>query len=275
VKSWSKHPLRVTGRFLWLGGEVILAALNYARWCVFRSSAILPMARATWLQESSRRVLRIFGTETSVVGTIPSSGLLVCNHLGYLDILVLAALTPTRFVAKSEVRSWPVFGWFARLAGTIFVERNKRSQAARAAEEIGAALREGSLVVLFPEGTSSGGETVLPFKSSLLEPAVRNLQALTAGLIDYDLADGDVSDEVCYWKDMTLVPHLINLLSKRAVYAFVHFTEARQETTNRKALARQLHAQVLRLKSVGFHFVELNGDRLEAKRFTARPTIWQ
>jgi len=207
------------------------------------------MARAAWLQQSSRRVLRIFGTETSVVGSIPQNGLLVCNHLSYLDILILAALTPSRFVAKSEVRNWPVFGWFARLAGTIFVERSKRSQAARAAEEIGVALGEGPLVVLFPEGTSSGGETVLPFKSSLLEPAARNLHALAAGLISYDLTDGDVSEEVCYWKDMTLVPHLINLLSKRRIHAFVHFTEARQETTERKALARRLHSEVVRLKT--------------------------
>ena len=103
-------------------------------------------------------------------------------------------------------------------------------------------------MVLFPEGTSSGGETVLPFKSSLLEPATRNSQPVTAGLIAYDLIDGDVSEEVCYWKDMTLLPHLINLLSKRTVHAFIQFTETRQETTNRKALALQLHSEVLSLK---------------------------
>jgi 1-acyl-sn-glycerol-3-phosphate acyltransferase len=174
---------------------------------------------------------------------------LVCNHLSYLDVLVLAALTPSRFVAKSEVRNWPVFGWFACLAGTIFVERNKRSQVARSAEEMAAALQQGSLMVLFPEGTSSGGETVLPFKSSLLEPATRNSQPVTAGLIAYDLIDGDVSEEVCYWKDMTLLPHLINLLSKSIVHAVVCFTEARQETRDRKILARQLHSEVLRLKT--------------------------
>ena len=142
-----------------------------------------------------------------------------------------------------------MFGWFAHLAGTIFVERSKRSQAARAAEEIGDALGERPLVVLFPEGTSSGGETVLPFKSSLFEPAARHRPALTAGLIAYELADGNVSEEVCYWKDMTLVPHLLNLLSKRTLQACVHFTEARQETTDRKALARRLHSEVVRLKT--------------------------
>jgi 1-acyl-sn-glycerol-3-phosphate acyltransferase len=193
-------------------------------------------------------MLRVFQVETQVAGGIPTAGLLACNHLSYLDVLVLAGMTPSQFVAKSEVSRWPVFGWFARLAGTIFVNRGKPSQAAQSADEIAAALRGGGLVVLFPEGTSSGGETVLPFKSSLLEPATREAYALTAGLIAYELPDGDVSEEVCYWKDMTLVPHLINLLSKRAIRASVRFTEFRRSSTNRKELARQLRSEVLKLK---------------------------
>ena len=250
MKSWAKHPLRVSGRLLWLGGEIVLAALNYARCYAFSAPATLPMARAVWLQQTSRRVLKIVRMQMSGAGNVPSRGLLVCNHLSYLDVLVISALTPSRFVAKSEVRNWPVFGWFARLAGTIFVERNIRSHAAQSAQDIGAALADGSLVVLFPEGTSSGGETVLPFKSSLLEPAARNLHPLTAGLIGYELTDGDVSEEVCYWKDMTLLPHLINLLSKRTIHAFFHFTETRQQAMDRKVLARQLHWELLRLKNV-------------------------
>ena len=111
-------------------------------------------------------------------------------------------------------------------------------------DEITAALGAGVLVVLFPEGTSSGGESVLPFKSSLLEPATRQSHSLTAGHLRYDLRDGNASEEVCYWKDMTLLPHLINLLSK----ASVRFTRIGRGSTNRKELARQLHSEVLRLK---------------------------
>lgn len=249
MKSWARHPLRVTGRLLWLGGELLLAAIGYATRCVFQSHESLPLVRAKWLQRSSRRMLRIFQVQTHVAGGIPTNGLLVSNHLSYLDVLVLATITPSQFVAKSEVRHWPVFGWFARLAGTIFVNRSKPSQAAESADKIAAALRDGALVVLFPEGTSSGGETVLPFKSSLLEPAMRNVHALTAGVIAYHLSNGDVSEEVCYWKDMTLLPHLINLLSKRAIRASVGFTELRQGSSNRKELARQLHSEVLKLKA--------------------------
>jgi 1-acyl-sn-glycerol-3-phosphate acyltransferase len=253
MKSWAKHPRRVSGRLLWLGGELLLAAIAHARHFAFRSPPSSPMARAEWLQRLSGRLLRTFHIKTRAIGSVPTAGLLVCNHLSYLDIIVLASLTPCLFVAKDEVRRWPVFGWFARRAGTIFVHRNKSSQAAQSAKEIAAALRGGALVVLFPEGTSSGGETVLPFKSSLLEPATRDTHALTAGLVAYELADGSVSEDVCYWKNMTLVPHLINLLSKRAIRAAVGFTEIRRASASRKELARQLHSEVLRLKeSVAF-----------------------
>ncbi len=130
----------------------------------------------------------------------------------------------------------------------MFVHREKRTQASRSVDEIEVALHTSALLVLFPEGTSSGGETVLPFKSSLLEPAARQTYSLNAGLLRYELGDGDVSEEVCYWKDMTLVPHLINLCSKRAVQASVHFNHLREGNADRKQLARQLHAEVLRMK---------------------------
>jgi 1-acyl-sn-glycerol-3-phosphate acyltransferase len=174
--------------------------------------------------------------------------LLVCNHLSYLDILVLASLTPAIFVAKWEVKFWPVLGWFARLAGTVFVNRQRRTHVGQVADEIQAALNQGALVILFPEGTSSGGETVLPFKSSLLEPVTRQTHSLSAGLIQYELEGGDVSEEICYWKDMTLVPHLVNLLSKQTSRASVHFTPLLGGSTDRKELAKQLHSEVLRLK---------------------------
>ena len=248
MNSWLKHPLRVTGRLFWLGGELFLAAFNYGIHCALCPRELLPSARAAWLQSSSRRLLRVFRIETQFNGNIPSSGLLVCNHLSYLDILVLSALAPCVFVAKREVKHWPVFGWFAKLAGTVFVHREQRAQTGEMVDKIETALQTGALVVLFPEGTSSDGESILPFKSSLLEPAARQTHPLTAGFLRYELGDGDVSEEVCYWKDMTLVPHLINLCSKRAVQASVHFSQLREGSADRKQLARQLHAEVLRMK---------------------------
>jgi 1-acyl-sn-glycerol-3-phosphate acyltransferase len=179
-----------------------------------------------------------------VLGQIPERGFVVCNHLSYMDILVISALAPVTFVAKREVRSWPVFGWFAQLAGTLFVHRESRTHVGQVADEIETALNQGAVVVLFPEGTSSDGKTVLPFRSSLLEPAARNGHQVTSALITYELADGDVGEEVCYWKDMTLLPHLLNLMSKQSLRARIQFAPSPTVTDDRKELARRLHAEV-------------------------------
>lgn len=249
MKSWLKHPLRVTIRLLWLVGELVLGALLYLFHCALRSAETAPRRRAQWLQWLCRRVLRVFGAHVDLVGAAPQRGLVVSNHLSYLDIVVLGAGSPTVFVAKQEVAGWPVFGWFARLAGTVFVNRESRSQVGEVAGEIERRLNQGALVVLFPEGTSSDGQTVLPFKSSLLEPAVRLTHPLTTALIQYELSGGDVGEEVCYWKDMTLVPHLINLLSKQGLRASVSFAASQAGGADRKQLARQLHAEILQMKA--------------------------
>lgn len=246
MKALFRHPFRVVGRLLWMNAEFLLITVVFALRCGFRRSTI--MERASWLQYATRRFLRIFAATVHTSGPVPSNGLLVCNHLSYVDILVLASLTPAVFVAKREVKSWPVFGWFAKLAGTLFVDRERRTRVGQTAAEIQSALDQGALVILFPEGTSSNGETVLPFKTSLLEPATRQTHALFAGLIQYQIDDGDVGEEVCYWKDMTLVPHLINLFSKRTINASVRFKQLREGSTDRKELAKQLHSEILRLK---------------------------
>jgi 1-acyl-sn-glycerol-3-phosphate acyltransferase len=240
--------LRVAARSLWLAAELFLALLKFAALLVAQAGMPNRETRARWLQHLCRRLLRVFQLRPRVTGPIPSSGLLVCNHLSYLDIIVLGATTPCVFVSKCEVRSWPVFGWFASLAGTLFVRRDQRSDLARMKGEMRQALDTGSLVVLFPEGTTSDGRAVLPFKSSLLEPATRLPHGLSAGLIEYALRDGSVADEVCYWRDMTLAPHLLNLLGKRGLHARLSFLKLPRLSPDRKQLARQLHAEVVRLK---------------------------
>jgi len=246
------HPLRVVSRVAWLAWELFLISVLYVFRVLFRRGQPLIEARAHWLQQGCRRVLRVFNAEIRSVGKVPETGLLVSNHLGYLDILVFSALTPAIFVAKSDVKHWPIFGWFARLGGTLFADRKRRLQVGELTKELRSVLDSGTLVILFPEGTSSDGQTVLPFKSSLLEPATGCCHALTASLIAYRLEDGNVGEEVCYWKDMTFVPHLINLLSKKRVEVSVRFSELRKGSTNRKELARQLHAEVLKLKQLHY-----------------------
>ncbi len=130
-------------------------------------------ARTEWLHRWCRFACRVLGIRVTTLGAMPRSGLLVCNHLSYLDIIVLSSIRPCIFVAKRDVAGWPLFGWLAHAAGTIFVDRQRPLATAFAVNRIHAAIATGLPVVLFPEGTSSDGSTVLPFKSSLLESAVQ------------------------------------------------------------------------------------------------------
>jgi 1-acyl-sn-glycerol-3-phosphate acyltransferase len=245
------HPLRVAGRLVWLAAEVGAASVSFVLgWLPGGAEHSRLERRALWLQRSCRRVLRILNVDIQVAGPVPQEGLLISNHLSYLDILVLSSLTPALFVAKREVRGLPVFGWLAAWGGTLFIDRERRSDVARLNQEIKTVLRNKVVLVLFPEGTSSDGQTVLPFKSSLLEPAAQGNHDLSVSRISYCLRDGKVEEEVCYWRDMTMLPHVINLLSKRAVEASVSFNRIRECSADRKELARQMHAEILRLQSV-------------------------
>ena len=215
---------------------------------LLRHGSKLPqLTRSRWLQWCSRRTLRVFSVCFESHGPLPQAGLLVCNHLTYLDILVLVALTPAVFVSKAEVQNWPVFGWFAKRSGTLFVDRSRRSDVTRMNAEIDRTLAGGNVLVLFPEGTSWNGREILPFKSSLLEPIVGSKQPLSVGRITYALDDGTVEQDVCYWGEMTFLPHFLNLMTKRHIRARVTFAPIPQPAADRKELARQLYAEVVRL----------------------------
>ena len=110
----------------------------------------------------------------------PSRGLLVSNHLSYLDILIYSAAAPCVFVSKAEVAKWPYFGFAARQAGTIFIDRTKRVSAQNVVQEIDRRFGEDVPVLFFPEGTSSDGVRVMHFHSALFQPAVRNSAPVTA-----------------------------------------------------------------------------------------------
>jgi 1-acyl-sn-glycerol-3-phosphate acyltransferase len=206
-------------------------------------------ARVAWLHHWSRFACRVLGIRVTTRRSMPSSGLLVSNHLSYIDIIGLSSIRPCVFVAKRDVASWPLFGWLAHAAGTIFVDRERRLSSQKAVNVIGDAIAGGSVVVIFPEGTSSDGSTVLPFKSALLESAVQLRCPIAAASIDYHLDDGSVADEVCYWRDMTLVPHLLNLFFKREIRASYSFSPAKIRVGSRKQIARELRDQIMSMRS--------------------------
>ena len=206
-------------------------------------------ARAGWLHRWSRFACRVMGIRITTRGAMPASGLLVSNHLSYLDVLVLSSIRPCVFVAKRDVAGWPFFGWLARSAGTIFVDRENRLSSPAVVDLVRATLASGSVVVLFPEGTSSDGSTVLPFKSALLESAVQLRCPVASASIQYALDNGSVADQVCYWRDMMLVPHLLNLFFKREIRSKCSFSVPKIRSGNRKEIACELRDEVMSMRS--------------------------
>ena len=175
------------------------------------------LQRADWLHRSCKSVLDAMDIRCRVEGTAPSSGLLVANHLSYLDILVLGATTPCCFVSKREVRKWPIFGLFGALGGTLFLDRASRVSAARTATAIEQRLTLSLPIVLFPEGTSTDGSTVLPFHSWLFEPLVECGAYITVASLRYQ-TDGNKSErDLCWFGDASFLPHLFSVLTGETI----------------------------------------------------------
>jgi 1-acyl-sn-glycerol-3-phosphate acyltransferase len=155
------------------------------------------------------------------------------------------------------VRAWPGFGLLAAYGGTIFIERGSRSSAAEAALKIEYALRVGVTVVLFPEGTSTDGSTLLPFHSFLFEPAVQAESFVTASAVRYRAQDADESD-LCYYGEIHFVPHLLQTMGRREVHGGVRFDARPHIYSSRKQAANDTWERVarLRLRADASPFVE-------------------
>ena len=207
-------------------------------------------SRARWQNRISRRYLSAANVRVETAGNPPTDGMLVCNHLGYLDILVIGATVPATFISKHEVRDWPVFGMLARMGGTLFLRREKKSHALEVSREFDRIVEGGAVLGFFPEGTSSDGTDVLPFHSTLFQPAVENGWSVTPAWIGYSLPDGgSVQDDVCFMGDAQFAPHMLRLLSHRRVNAVLRFGEPATNGRNRKEMARMLRESVIGLGS--------------------------
>ena len=204
---------------------------------------LTPLQRAQWLQRSAQRVLASVGVEVRVHGVPPARGLVVSNHLSYLDIAAFAAAMPCAFVSKVEVNRWPVFGLTARLGGTIFIDRGSRSSAEAVAMEIAGRLHRPIPILVFPEGTSTDGSRVLLFHSRLLEPAAVADFPITAAAIRYAAAGGPDEPELCWFGDQAFLPNLWRNLGVPRLCAHVTFGEQRTYPDRRTA-ARATRAEV-------------------------------
>jgi len=207
-----------------------------------------------------RIATRLVGIKIRQIGTPADDRplLIAANHASWVDITVIGSLLPLSFIAKSEVSGWPIFGLFAKLQRTVFVNRTKRTETGQVADAIAGRMAAGDAMVLFAEGTSNDGNCVLPFRSALLGAATRAVggeetskvwvQPLSVAYQGfYGLPMGRAHrPHVAWYGDMELAGHLWGIFSRGALDVIVRWGEPVQvdQETDRKALTRRLEADV-------------------------------
>jgi len=219
-----------------------------------------------------RILCALIGVRIREVGTrsTASPALILSNHVSWLDISVISALSPVVFVAKSEVAGWPVFGWLAKLQRTVFINRQARHQTGAATREIAGRLLGGDAVVLFAEGTSSDGTRVLPFRSALVgavhhalgnsaHHASITVQPMSVAYIGFGGVPigRALRERVAWYGDADLMPHLARVLASGAVDVTVSWGEAiaYDISADRKAIAREAEKSVRRMTAAALRAV--------------------
>ncbi len=239
-----RHPLRALVRLIGFLAIVVFALADLG---VRSLAGRLDMkGRARWLHRWTRRALRWMGITVQTDGQPPGAGVIVSNHLGYLDVFVLSAIAPTVFVSNDDVSRWPLAGALARMSGTVFIDRRRRADVIRVGEALAPIIEAGQPVALFLEGTSTGGDRVLPFHSSLLAPAVRKGWTVTPAHIIYS-GEGITTAEMAYWGDDVFLPHFLEVMGLRRGEARVCFGRTRRAEGDRRQLAVQLREEVCTL----------------------------
>ncbi len=204
-------------------GHAVLAALLlrivYPRTGPDRHRAIL-----RWW---SGKVLRILNVTVRVDGSPPPEAeagkMIAANHVSWLDIFVLSSVEPTRFIAKGEIRDWPIAGWLAYESGTIFIRREQWRDTQRSNERVGAALAQGDCVGLFPEGFTTAGDKLLKFHSAMFEPAVANRAHVHPAALRYEEPDASLCRDASFVGDTTFFESMGLIIGRKAITARVHF----------------------------------------------------
>ena len=201
------------------------------------------------LQSWSAGLLDIFNVRLDLDKNDPlrklRHGLIVTNHISWLDVFVLNAVVPMRFVAKSEVRRWPIIGWLCARAQTIFLERGKARSAARINVQMVELLHRGECLAVFPEGTTTDGRQVAHFHSSLLQPAIDAGALVHPIAIRYQNDDGTHSTAAAYIDDLSFGASMWNILSTPELHVRLIATPSlAAQSLDRRSLTRTSHERI-------------------------------
>lgn len=257
LRDWPLVAVRALAVLSWTAAMATTLLIAWLPAVFRRRPAARSRARARrWVKRVwGRGVMRVTGVRVVTEGQAPPAGVLVVsNHLGYLDIPVLDSVTPMVFVARADLRRWPFWGFMATVGGTIYVDRATKRDVLRVRREMREALDRGENVIVFPEATSTAGETMLPFKPALLSDAAAGRNPVHWLTLSYRTPPGGPTarDQVCWWGDSTFLPHVLGLFALRRVDCAVRFGDALVRAGDRKALAAELRRAMLgRFEPVG------------------------
>ncbi|HUO44030.1 MAG TPA: lysophospholipid acyltransferase family protein [Burkholderiales bacterium] len=266
----------ITTSFLTRAFRLTRVALHLARG-VTTAGLIFPWLDKAGRADHGRRwaagLLRMLAIRVQLKGAPPPPGaaaLLAANHVSWLDPFVINAVRPVRFIAKSEVRRWPVIGWLTAQAGTLFVVRSRRHHTAHVNQSVVGAMRDGETFAVFPEGTTTDGSVVLPFHASLLQPAFDSGAPLVPVALRYLRADGSLCTEAAYDGDKTIFGTLRAMAALPSIRAELQFLAPLTGTDHqhRRELARaaeQAIASALRLALPRRHAGTTAGLRAAAR----------
>ncbi len=240
----SPKSLTVRLRLLLVGLHLLSGVLQVA--------LLFPLGGATWRQTLrriwSRQLLTLLGIRVESVGEALAGiegGLVVGNHISFIDIYAINALLPCGFVSKSEVARWPLIGWLSLHNDTVFIERGSRKAALRTHHTMLTALGAGRRVAIFPEGTTTAGDTPLPFHAALFQSAIDAAVPVHALAISYHDATGARSRAPAYIDDMSLVDCMVNVMQAGGLIARVRLAQSlAPPLANRRELAQRAHQAV-------------------------------
>jgi 1-acyl-sn-glycerol-3-phosphate acyltransferase len=203
--------------------------------------------RQVRVQRWSQELLRRLGVALASSGTPrPGAKLVVANHISWLDIAAIHAVIPqARFVSKADVKHWPVLGKMVAGAGTLFIEREKKRDALRVVHQMAEALKAGDSVAVFPEGTTSDGQGLLPFHANLLQAAIATDTPVQPVALRFSDALGPVSQAAEFLGDTTLLQSVWRMASaKRMVVSVAVLPAQAVAHADRRALAEHLRQDI-------------------------------
>lgn len=195
----------------------------------------------------SRQLLALLDIRIEACSNLAAidAGLLAGNHISFIDIFVINAVLPSAFVAKSEVRHWPLIGWLCRRSGTVFIERGSRKAAHQAHGQMLAALAAGQRLAIFPEGTTTTGDRLLPFHAALFQSAIDAAVPVHALALSYRGRDGAPSAAPAYIDEISLIDCLVSVLEAGGLVARVSLAERfAPPLPDRRHLAHRAHQAV-------------------------------